>query len=200
MIQTYDKQTYRKFLSSQDILKIKDKIAEQSKLIGVKVTPEEIKVPTKWPELERFMADKENILTQKEAAKKATQLPLLHPVMRATILALEGAGVITEEHQGKLLEVVGKMVDDEISAEITKLEKKLRDDKFKVLYGQEVERRVLIERAHKTFKEYSAMKKRSEDEEMLLLESMCAILLDGDLAPLNKIYDELNQPKKNEGK
>lgn len=189
----YSHQTYNTYLATADKTQIPAKMAEQAKLINVKVKADDIKVPEKWPEIEQFLADKKDIEDQYATAKKAVQLPMVHPVMRATLMALEGAGIINDSNQGALFETVRKMVEEDIAIELTRLEKGLRDDKFKRLYGEEVQRRVLIERAHKRYNELTAKAELTEDEHLLLSECECVILLDGDLTPLNQIHDE---PKK----
>lgn len=202
MNELFDKQTYETFLGRSDVSKVDVKMMEQkNSIIDVKVKPEDIKMPEKWPELERFMQDRDEIRLQRQTATKAVQLPLVHPVMRATLLALEGAGIIKDEHQAKLLETVGEMVDGEIEVEFAKLEKKMRDDKFKLLYGEETRRRVYIEKCHKTYCELSPKKYDGEltgEEELNLLEAMCAILMDGNIDPLNDIYYELHPIEKSQ--
>lgn len=197
MNELFDKQTYEEFLKDKTPTELANKMVEQSNtIIDVKVKPEDVDMPDTWPDLEKFNADRDAILLQRQQAEKATQLPLIHPIMRATLMALEGAEIITKAHQKKLLEVVGKMVDGEIEVELGNLEKKLRDDKFKLLYGEETRRRVYIDKCHRVHTELSVKDELNGEEELNLLEAKCAILMDGNIDPLNEIYAKLHPPKK----
>lgn len=193
---TFDMATYEVFLSTADKTQITPKMEAQKKLIGVKVPKESVTVPESWPEIEKFLKDKGEINEQYVTAKKATQLPFVHPVMRATLIALEGANVIKDENQEALFKVMKEMVQKEMDENLTKLEKGLRDDKFNALYMEKVQHRVLIEKAHKEYNRIMKTAERTDVDKLLLAECECIILLDGNLDSLNPIYDEIHKKDK----
>ena len=192
----YDDKTYAAVLEDYNPADIPGKIEYFNKnLKDKKVKEDEVEVPPTFEALDKLKEDEKHFQAQYDNAKRAVELPFIHPVLRAMLIMLSEAGIIPEDKQPALFEAARPMVKHEMEEEFARIEAKLRDEHFKKNYMDEVQRRVLLEKCAEKYTELAAKPELTKGERTLYLEAQACLLLDGNLDKLDEYYAKIHPSK-----